>query len=94
MLAGYEELDEAMVALGATARALPVFTEMQREGLGVFLDGVEHRAYSWTWRVPDDEHFARTIAEVRRFAEARFGPLDRVPREEYEVAWRAYDVPG
>ena len=36
----------------------------------------------------------RPSIEVRRFAEERFGPLDRVPREEREVAWRAYDLPA
>jgi SAM-dependent methyltransferase len=91
---GYEQMDEAMAALGASARALPPFTDVERVGLGAFLDGVERRRYSWTWRVPDDERFARAVAEIRRFAEARFGPLDRVPTEEYEVAWRAYDLPG
>ena len=92
--AGYEELDDAMGALGASARALRRFTDLEREGLDAFLDNVERRQYSWTWRVPDDERFLDVVAEVRRFAEARFGSLDRVPRASYEVAWRAYDLPG
>ena len=36
----------------------------------------------------------RPSIEIRRFAEERFGPLDRVPHEEHEVAWRAYDLPA
>ncbi len=92
--AGFGELDDAMAALGASVRALPTFTEIERGGLDAFLDGIGKRRYSWTWRVPDDERFARAVKEVRRFAEDRFGPLERLPREEYEVAWRAYDLPG
>lgn len=92
--AGYGELDAAMAALGAVARALPTFTEVERGGLDEFLDSIEKRRYSWTWKVPDDERFASAAAEVRRFAEARFGPFDRIPHQEHEVAWRAYDLPG
>ncbi len=93
MWAGYQELDGEMAALGASVRALPPFTDVERDGLEAFLDGVEQRRYSWTWRVADDERFASAVAEIRRFAEERFGPLDRLPREEHEVAWRAYDLP-
>jgi SAM-dependent methyltransferase len=92
--AGYEELNEAMAALGTTARTLAPFTEVERDGFETFLDGVEQRRYSWTWRVPDDDRFREVVAEVRRFAETRFGPLDRIPRESHEVVWRAYDLPG
>jgi SAM-dependent methyltransferase len=94
MWAGYQELDGEMASLGASPRALPAFTEVERNGLDTFLDSVEQRRYSWTWRVPDDERFADAVAEIRGFAEERFGPIDRLPREEYEVAWRAYDLPA
>ena len=92
--AGYGELDGAMAALGASPRALPAFTEVERDGLDAFLERIEKRRYSWTWRVPDDERFARAVADVRRFAQDRFGPFERVPRQEFEVAWRAYDLPA
>jgi ubiquinone/menaquinone biosynthesis C-methylase UbiE len=90
----YEHLDQEMTALGATPRAMPTFTDVERDGLEAFLDNVARRRYSWTWRIQDDERFALAVDEVRRFAEERFGPLDRVPREEREVAWRAYDLPA
>ena len=90
----YEHLDEEMTALGATPRAMPTFTDVERDGLEAFLDNVARRRYSWTWRIQDDERFAQAVDEIRRFAEERFGPLDRVPREEREVAWRAYDLPA
>jgi len=94
MWASHQELDSAMASLGATPRALSAFTEVERDGLGAFLESVKQRRYSWTWRVPDDERFADAVAEIRHFAEERFGPFDRLPPEEYEVAWRAYDVPA
>lgn len=92
--AGYGELDDAMAALGAVARTLPPFSDVERSGLDAFLDSIEKRRYSWTWKIPDDERFGRAVREVRRYAEDRFGPVDRVPRQEHSVAWRAYDLPA
>ena len=91
---GYDQLDVEMTALGATPRALPTFTDVERDGLDAFLDNLERRRFSWTWRIEDDERFAQAVVEIRRFAQERFGPLDQVPREEHEVAWRAYDLPA
>jgi demethylmenaquinone methyltransferase/2-methoxy-6-polyprenyl-1,4-benzoquinol methylase len=90
----YEHLDEEMTALGATPRAMPTFTDVERDGLEAFLDNLARRRYSWTWRIQDDDRFAEAVDEIRRFAADRFGPLDRVPHEEHEVAWRAYDLPA
>jgi ubiquinone/menaquinone biosynthesis C-methylase UbiE len=91
---GYDQLDDEMAALGASPRALPTFTDVERDGLEAFLDSLEQRRYSWTWRIEDDVRFAQAVAEIRRFAQERFGPLHQVPREAYEVAWRAYDLPA
>ena len=91
---GYDQLDEEMIALDASPRPLPTFTDVERDGLEAFLDNLERRRYSWTWRIEDDRRFADAVAEIRRFAQERYGPLDQVPREEHEVAWRAYDLPA
>jgi ubiquinone/menaquinone biosynthesis C-methylase UbiE len=91
---GYDQLDEEMTALGATPRALPTFTDVERDGLDTFLDNLARRRFSWTWRIEDDERFTHAVVEIRRFAQERFGPLDQVPHEELEVAWRAYDLPA
>lgn len=91
--AGYEDLDRAMDELGATPRELPIFTDVDREGLDAFVEGIAANRYSWTWRVEDPAVLARAADEVRRWAADRYGPLDRVPRGEYEVVWRAYDLP-
>jgi ubiquinone/menaquinone biosynthesis C-methylase UbiE len=91
---GYAQLDEEMSDLGASPRALPTFIDVERDDLVSFLDNLSRRRFSWTWRIEDDERFAQAVAEIRRFAEERYGPLDQLPREEHEVAWRAYDLPA
>ena len=91
---GYAELDEAAKALGLVCRDLPTIREMQRDGLNVFVDGIANNAYSWTWKVKDPDVFARTAVDVRRWAEERYGPLDQIPLEEWEIVWRAYDLPS
>ena len=88
-----ETLDAAMADLGASGRPLPVLTDVEAQPLTVFLDGIERNRYSWTWRVPPDD-LARVAPEVRAWAEARFGPLDRPQQHRFELAWRAYDLPG
>lgn len=93
MWAGYDELDDAMAALGTVPRELPSFSDVERDGLDDFLDGIAHGAYSWTWKVEDPELLSRVVEELRRWAEDQYGPLDRVPRREYDVTWRAYDLP-
>jgi SAM-dependent methyltransferase len=91
---GYGELDAAMTELGAVPRTLPSFSEVERDGLDVFMDGIAGNRFSWTWRIEDPELLERLAADVRAWAEERFGPLDRVPRARYEVVWRAYDLPA
>lgn len=93
MWSGYDELDVAMGELGATPRALPTFIEVERTGLDGFIDGIASNAYSWTWKLEDPDRLRRVAGEVRTWAEGRYGPFDRVPRTEYEVTWRAYDLP-
>ncbi len=90
----YDQLDEAAGALGLACRDLPPIREMQRDGPGVFIDGIADNAYSWTWQVEDPDVLSRTAAEVRRWAEERYGPLDEIPLGEWTTVWRAYDLPG
>jgi len=92
--AGYGTLDEAMSELGYTPRDLPPFTEVERDRLDTFIDGIASNRYSWTWKVEDPELFRRASADVRRWAEHRYGPLHLVPPEAYESVWRAYDAPA
>ncbi len=92
--ANYDELDAAMMRFGAAPRALTPFSDMERDGLDVFIDGIAGNRYSWTWRIEDPRLLGRVAVEVRRWASERFGPLEQVPRAEHEVVWRAYDLPA
>jgi len=92
-LAGYDQLDDAAATLGLIRRDLPPLGDVERDGLDVFMDGIANNMYSWTWKVEDPDLLARTAAEVRRWAEDKYGPLDQIPLEEYELVWHAYDVP-
>ena len=83
-----------MTQFGTVPRALAPFSDMERDGLEVFIDGIAGNRYSWTWRIEDPELLGRIAADVRRWAEERFGPLDQVPRVQHEVVWRAYDLPA
>ncbi len=76
-----------------TPRALPPIPEIGHEGLDTFIDSIVNNAYSWTWEI-DADLLARTAVDVRRWAEDRYGPLELLPRDEYETIWRAYDVPA
>jgi SAM-dependent methyltransferase len=89
----FDLLDEAMVALGATPRELPPITEAENETLAQWIDGIAGNKYSWTWKVEDPELLASVAAEVRDWAEERFGPLDG-PRGTFDIFWRAYDLPA
>jgi SAM-dependent methyltransferase len=91
---GYDQLDETAAVLGLVPRHLPPISEMERDGLNVFIDGIADNAYSWTWKVQDPDLFASSASEVRTWAEERYGPLDRYPLDDYEMVWRAYDVPA
>jgi len=90
----YDELDAAMSRFGAVRRTLPSFTEVERDGLDVFIDGIAANRYSWTWQIEDPAFLGSVAADVRGWAEERFGPLDHVPRAQHEVVWHAYDLPA
>jgi SAM-dependent methyltransferase len=89
--ADYDELESAMTALGARVRELPSVNEGGTESLGEFVEGIEENRYSWTWPLGDDERLL-AAAEVRSWAEERFGPLDERQRFEHATRWLAYDL--
>lgn len=88
----WEALDNAMARLGARPRRLPSYVETDPLGADAFLDALEQDRHSWTWSMSERDRL-RVAGEVRAWAEDRFGPLDRVPRQRYDVIWRAYDLP-
>lgn len=88
---GFGELDEAFIEGGAVPRELPAAMVPDTVTLAEFFDRVRRRIYSWTWELPDDE-LTSAIADVKAWAEARWGPLDRPLESEHPRIWRAYDV--
>jgi len=90
---GFDDLDAAFAEQGATYRSLPERIVAVDDPVSVqgFLDRVERRIYSWTWRV-SDEDIERAIAEIRPWAEERWGRLDVPLDTEHPMMWRAYDL--
>jgi SAM-dependent methyltransferase len=86
-------LDAEMARHGATLRALPPVSVDYEESPGRFLDEIEQGWFSWTWTIPEDVR-RDAVAQMRPWAEERFGPLDRVERYELPTIWRAYDLTG
>jgi SAM-dependent methyltransferase len=87
----YDELESEMTALGARARELPSVHEGGTETLGEFVEGIEENRYSWTWPLADDQR-RRAAAEVRSWAQERFGPLEERKPFEHATRWLAYDL--
>ena len=87
----YGELESAMTALGARVRELPSLHEGGTDTLGEFIEGIEENRYSWTWPLPEDQR-RRAAAEVRSWAEERFGSLDERRPFEHATRWLAYDL--
>jgi SAM-dependent methyltransferase len=88
-----DALDAELEGLGLRLRVLPAIPEEEEEPLGSFLDAIQEGRWSWTWHVPKKAR-VHAVRELRPWAEARFGPLDRVERYEVETVWRAYDLPS
>jgi SAM-dependent methyltransferase len=89
----WPSLDAGMRELGATPRPLPVFADRERDDLEAFLGALEDGMYSWTWSIPEEVR-GPALEATRRWARERFGPLDQVPRHEFDVVWHAFDLPG
>lgn len=90
----YDELESEMTALGARVRELPSLHEDGTETLGEFVEGIEQNRYSWTWPLAEDQRRG-AAAEVRSWAQERFGSLDERKPFEHVTRWLAYDLgPG
>jgi SAM-dependent methyltransferase len=87
----FDALDAESERLGMRPRPLAPIAREAEEPLGVFLEGIERNHFSWLWPLPDDQRL-RAAAVVRRWAEERFGPLDRPMPMRVDALWRAYDL--
>ena len=87
----YDQLVSAMTALGGRVRVLPTVHEGGNETLGEFVEGIEENRYSWTWPLGDDQRL-RAAADVRSWAQERFGALDEPRPFEHGTRWLAFDL--
>ena len=87
---GWDALDAAVAALGGGKLPGVTFEAVDRDDLETLMRGIESNRYSWTWQVTDDDLRARAAAEVRTWAESRWGPLDRMPREVSSYRFASY----
>ena len=89
----FAELDSFFASLGATSRELPSYEERGQGSLEGQIASLERGDFSYTWRL-DDETRHRAAREVRAWAKATYGSLERVRATASTIAWRAYDLPG
>jgi SAM-dependent methyltransferase len=89
---GFVDLDAAFRARGATPRDLPPIDVRASETLAGFLEQARAKAFSWTWRV-DDEDLARGLDAVEAWARDRYGDDLGSVASEVQMLWRAYDLP-
>jgi len=85
-------LDEWMRSLGARVRVLDLGSEPPDETLREFLAAIDANLFSWTWPLGERDR-ERAAAATRRWAEERYGDLDRPIPAQLRVIWRAYDLP-
>lgn len=90
---GWHLLDAEVAALGGEKLPDVTFAVRGRDDLDHFMRGIEANRHSWTWAVGDDELRARAAADARAWAEARWGPLDRVPPDTFECRYGVYHLP-
>ncbi len=89
---GVEELDDLMGAFGAGKEADITLAERDRDDLETFMRAVEANRFSWTWAVADDAVRGDAARAARLWAESRWGPLERVPRETFEWTFAVYQL--
>jgi ubiquinone/menaquinone biosynthesis C-methylase UbiE len=81
LLANGPRFDEVMVGSWTTTRTL-----------ARNLEAIEHRTWSSTWNLPDD-FFAACLAELRAWAIAEYGDLDREFATPHRFVWQRFEWP-
>jgi ubiquinone/menaquinone biosynthesis C-methylase UbiE len=87
------ELDAALAELGAELTQTDVIEEVRSATYDKTIEALEAGTYSITWAA-DEAARHRAAAHTRRWAEARFGPLDRRYDYRLEIALRTHRLPG
>ena len=87
----YEEIDEALVPLGASPRSLDPKIETVETTLEEHIRRLEDGVYSVSWGV-DEGTRKRASDELRAWAEREYGRLTEPREVVVDHRWRAYDV--
>lgn len=90
---GWDELDTEVASLGLQKLPDIGFTDQDRDDLEHFMQAIEGNRFSWTWAVPDAATREAAAAEVRRWAEGRWGPLNEIPPETIDWRFAVYRLP-
>lgn len=88
---GFEQLDAAFVAGGATPRELPVVTERRAVAPGEVIARLERGEFSYTWAM-DEALRHRAAHGAREWARREYGSLEEPRSVERAIVWRAYDL--
>ena len=88
---GRTRIDGLMTGLGATRRAVPPASYVERGTLDAYFQMIADGRYSWTWKVPEAER-RRAVDAVRSWAEERYGDLSAPVSERRRIRFRAYDL--
>lgn len=88
-----EEVDDAARELGAGVEFLEVIKATRPGSIARSIDAMERGTFSITWGA-DDATRKKAAAEVRRWAEERFGDLTIEREVPLEDRWRLYRLPA
>jgi SAM-dependent methyltransferase len=86
-----DTLDGAFAAHGGRPRVLPTIPEREETSLGTFIEQMGEGLHSWTWDVPEQRR-REVAADIRAWAEERYGDLDPPGSRDVAIEWRVYDL--
>ncbi len=88
----FHDITAHLQASGAQSAETMVGEWTTTRSLARSLEAIEHRTWSSTWNLPDD-FFAACLAELRAWAVAEFGALDRELETPHRFVWQRFEWP-
>ena len=87
-----DELDAALAGMGASLMGTEVIEEVRYASYSKTIEALERGTYSITWAA-DQATRTEAANHTRRWAEARYGPLDTRYDYKLKIALRTYRLP-
>jgi ubiquinone/menaquinone biosynthesis C-methylase UbiE len=87
-----DDVEDALVGLGAQERPVPVVRARLTVAVGTLIDSLEAGQWSWAWGIPE-ARLHKVADHTREWARSHVGPLEQPVTAESEVKWRAFDLP-